>query len=546
MKKYYIIFAIFISFLFTNQVKASSIDSINMDIYVDKNGNANIEETYKANVTEGTEGYHPYFNLGNSTIEFNSVTDDLGNNYSVKDWDINDSFGTKAKKFGVYKTGDEVDLCWGITKYGNRTYKLNYKINNFIYKTTDEYQVLYWTLIPKGLSSSPGKVYIKIHSDEAYSKELPVWGYGNYGGIAYVYDGYIEFQSDGSLGNEEYMTLLVKYPKDTFTTDNKIDKSFDDFFKMAEKGATHYKENKKSPVIGYITFGIIFFVFGLIGYGSYKVAKYNLIQNKKIDKKRIFRDLPFKDNYELAFYIASEYNLYKRKTDYLGAVILKFIKDGNITIEGEGKNTILHLIKEPENEFDKKLYAMLVEASNRSGEPNTLEKKEFKKYCSEKYKKVLNWFDDILLEKKTEIENNKEYVEIKKDKHSKDVKYATNLLNESASNLYGLKNFFFEFSSIDDKKAIEVKLWRDYLIYAQLLGMAKTVAKQFKNLYPDVITDTEFDNYIYITSFSSDGVSSASVARSRAEGYSSGGGGFSSGGGGGGSFGGGGGGGGFR
>ena len=80
MKKYYIIFAIFISFLFTNQVKASSIDSINMDIYVDKNGNAKIEETYKANVTEGTEGYHPYFNLGNSTIEFNSVTDDLGNN----------------------------------------------------------------------------------------------------------------------------------------------------------------------------------------------------------------------------------------------------------------------------------------------------------------------------------------------------------------------------------------------------------------------------------------------------------------------------------
>lgn len=36
MKKYYFIFAIFISFLFTNQVKASSIDSINMDIYVDK------------------------------------------------------------------------------------------------------------------------------------------------------------------------------------------------------------------------------------------------------------------------------------------------------------------------------------------------------------------------------------------------------------------------------------------------------------------------------------------------------------------------------
>ena len=97
-----------------------------------------------------------------------------------------------------------------------------------------------------------------------------------------------------------------------------------------------------------------------------------------------------------------------------------------------------------------------------------------------------------------------------------------------------------------DKRAIEVKMWRDYLIYAQIFGMAKEVAKEFKNLYPEVITDEMYNDVILINTFSSSGVSAASAARSRAESYSSGGGGFSSGGGGGGSFGGGGGGGGFR
>ena len=69
--------------------------------------------------------------------------------------------------------------------------------------------------------------------------------------------------------------------------------------------------------------------------------------------------------------------------------------------------------------------------------------------------------------------------------------------------------------------------------------------KQFKELYPDIITDDIYNDIIFINSISYRGVSAANSARQKAESYSSGGGGFSSGGGGGGSFGGGGGGG-FR
>ena len=82
-----------------------------------------------------------------------------------------------------------------------------------------------------------------------------------------------------------------------------------------------------------------------------------------------------------------------------------------------------------------------------------------------------------------------------------------------------------------------------------MLGIADKVAKEFKELYPDMIEQSNFYSYDYILFInycSHNGISSASAARSRANSYSAGGGGFSSGGGGGGSFGGGGGGGGFR
>ena len=119
---------------------------------------------------------------------------------------------------------------------------------------------------------------------------------------------------------------------------------------------------------------------------------------------------------------------------------------------------------------------------------------------------------------------------------------------EDRTKLYGLKLYLNEFSSINTKEVMEVQLWDEYLMFAYIFGIADKVAKQLKNLYPEVINnyDVDFNTLIYINYISTRSVNAANSARAKAESYSSGGGGFSSGGGGGGSFGGGGGGGGFR
>jgi len=100
---------------------------------------------------------------------------------------------------------------------------------------------------------------------------------------------------------------------------------------------------------------------------------------------------------------------------------------------------------------------------------------------------------------------------------------------------------------MDTKEVMEVMLWDEYLMFAYLFGIADKVAKQLKNMYPEVVYQMEnsnfdYDTLLFINHISTRSVNTASAARSAAQSYSAGGGGFSSGGGGGGSFGGGGGG----
>lgn len=135
-------------------------------------------------------------------------------------------------------------MCFGITEYGKNTYTLTYDITNFVVTTTDGYQMIYWTLFPYNYNPSPKRVYIKIHSDFRYSDTLDVWGYGKYGVPTYVYDGYIEMDSEETVYSSEYMTILVKFPANSFSTSATVNNDFNYYLNMANEGATPYKHKK--------------------------------------------------------------------------------------------------------------------------------------------------------------------------------------------------------------------------------------------------------------------------------------------------------------
>lgn len=563
LKTFMIFLFAFLIFSLFKTVNANTIKKISMDIAIDDNGTATITEVWNCINNEGTEVYHPYYNLGNSEITMLSVTDGSTQYTKMNSWNTSGTLSSKANKFGINKISDGVELCWGISNYGTHTYTVKYQITNFVSELTDS-QMIYWTLIPYDFSTQIGSVYIKIHTNFRISDTTDVWGYGNYGGTAYVYDGYIEMQSDGTLATNEYMTILVKLPLGTFKTNNKLNSDFQYYYEMAEEGSTKYNNNSSgvsffSILVPIISILFNFGVFSVIILALSSITnreKFNFGESgKKIEKDiPYFRDIPCNGDIFRAYYIGYQYGIISKKTDVLGSIILKWLKDSIIRVEKREVGTIrkkedtVVILNEtnPEliiDEKEKALFKMLYEAS----EDGILENKEFEKWCKKSYSKILSWFDKIIEREKEKLvtEGLIKVEEITNMKVFKSKQYtATKGLKEEAIQLAGLKKYLQEYTLIKEREAIEVHLFEEYLIYAQMMGIAKEVAKEFKELYPELIEQSSYgtyDNIIFIHMCSTHGISQANAAKARAESYSSGGGGFSSGGGGGGSFGGGGG-----
>ena len=204
------------------------------------------------------------------------------------------------------------------------------------------------------------------------------------------------------------------------------------------------------------------------------------------------------------------------------------------------ENSCLDLTQNPTftNKNEEKLFNKMYTASK----DGILEPKEFERWARNNYTSFFNILSNFRDDEITELKT-RHMIYKRTDKNQCKKK---NVLNDEiyddSTKLYGLKKFLEDFSNINTKETMEVKIWDEYLMFAYLFGIADKVAKQIKNLYPDLLEQNNFDydSVIIISSMSRNTVQAASSARRAAQSYTSGGGGFSSGGGGGGSFGGGG------
>ena len=65
---------------------------------------------------------------------------------------------------------------------------------------------------------------------------------------------------------------------------------------------------------------------------------------------------------------------------------------------------------------------------------------------------------------------------------------------EELSEVIGLKKYLEEFTLISEREIGETVIWKEYLIYATLFGIADKVIEQFKQVYPEKIPEIETYN----------------------------------------------------
>lgn len=535
-------------------VYADHIYNIDMDIYLDEAGNASITEVWDVQADSGTEWYKQLYNLGTEELsDFKVSMDDRELQY--KSWNVNESLSAKSGYYGINYVPEGLELCFGKGDMNRHKFTLTYKLSNFITNTSDA-QVLYQTLFP---NVTLDNFTVNVSSFYEFPDTLDVWGYG-YKGLAVPMDGKIVMTNDGYKVDNNYVVLLVKFPVGTFQTDNYNGDfgSFDDVLKMAKKGTFEYDYGTKTSVWQKILNVLSSLVRVIIPLGFIGIAAkatinsgYGYKDNKTIDKKNVpmFRDIPCNKDIYYANTLIFLNNFDYKETNIFGAIILKWLRQGKIAFKNETKGifnketSVIDLTLNPT--FDLDIEQELFDVMYKASQDGYLESKELEKWARNHYEKFLGLFNRIKDRKLNELKTaGHVYHRVTKDECKKK-NVMDDMIYKDSTELYGLKKFLKEFSDMKNKEAIEVKLWDEYLMFAYLFGMADKVAKQFKELYPEIVREMEANNldygtFVYINNISTRSVHAASAARSAAESYSGGGGGFSSGGGGGGSFGGGG------
>ena len=165
------------------------------------------------------------------------------------------------------------------------------------------------------------------------------------------------------------------------------------------------------------------------------------------------RGLPCGKDLLLAFWISYQYKITTKPEDFLGAVLLKLIRENNIKTIDKNENEYylnLSLIEKCEYEYEYILLDILKESATN----NILTKKEAKAFFSDNYKKISDWFNYCLRYEEEKLiasnlikKENKWYFE-----NSYKNIIPSSEINDIAQNMVGLKNFLLDFSLIKEKK----------------------------------------------------------------------------------------------
>lgn len=517
----------------TLQAKSNRFKALDIHVELLDNGDAWIEEVWDMSVYEGTELYKPETELGACEIFDFTVKDEKGNTFtSLGDWDVSASRSEKALKNGIHDTGDGDELCWGIGDYGERVYTIRYRMTNFV-QAFEEADGFNQRLVNDQMDPSPEQVTISIEKDGFVFNEenTRIWAFGYQGNIHFV-DGKILAMTDTELDDHQYMNILVRFEKGIFTPLYENGTSFESLKEIAFEGSDYEDDGYGNDAfidddydsgfffpshhfnIAFIILpvGIVFVaivvLISLLAKAGQKAQKGTLgIHDKDID---YYRDLPVQGSLEGTYFLLDYLGKMKNDTDIMGAYLLKWVQQGNIRMEERERKRFLGLSTklEPSIVFvhrqgitssdENELYDMLQMAA---GKDEILQEYELKAWSEKHYTRLESWMDQVKHRGERKLIQLHGLEEVQKSSFFGLFHYTENELSETGRQyglqVLGFKNYLQDFTLIHEREVYEVGLWKEYLIYAALYGIADKVAESFKNLYPKFFEEQFYGGYAY-------------------------------------------------
>ena len=525
------------------------LHDLNIQVVLMKNGDALITERRQMTIdSEGTECYIGLANMGPSEIKDLSVTDESGVKFLNVDWDVNESRSWKQMKCGIVETRHGYELCWGLGDSGERTYVTTYTMTSMVRAYPDA-DGLRHVFLDQAVSPKPEHAMVTITTEDTTMVINPdscgIWGFRFVGELRYE-NGAIVAETTEAMNSEAALYVMAQFPKGLFEPSYEDEGTFEEKKQMALEGSDYTSSDDEEVDWGdpMTLFGVLYvlviFVAPVVGGIWFLIYKWRA--RRRVNKDLIwYRDIPLNGNLQEANDMLNAYKW--GGADYnnlLSACILKLIDLGAIAIETHPNNkgelepnfTIYRL---PDSDKQpvllRKIHQIFMQAA---GGDKVLEPHELKQFMRSNFNEKLT--DSFLnaLHTKTSIS-----------------KYKGR--EDEVREVLGLKKFLKEFTLLNERGVDEVKLWKDYMIYATLFGIADQVIRDMKKINPEYFNmdkvAAQMANDMTLPTIYSvmhRGTARAAMNKASRESRASGGGGHSSWGGGGGGFSGGGGGGGVR
>lgn len=507
-----ILACLMLCFVLVVPVLAASPAIHSIDIVVDLNddGSALVTETWDVTIVDGTEYYLTKHGLlQGQTISNLVVTDETGMQYvDVGEWDSDRPKSEKAGQSGLIsgiKGGYEI--CWGVgDNYGDHVYTVSYTMTGLLQGYGDA-DAINQTFVSRELASRPQQVNITVRADGApFTQEnTSVWGLGHTGEI-YVEEGEVRSRSTSELSSSEYAAILVEFRPGMFHPVERNSKNFAEVLDDARRGSD-YREEESGGVgsffsnLGEIIAPLMVMLLGGLAVAGGAIGNNQKNKNsatekwskKQLDEVPYSRNLPWKGSLRATYKRLEDIGQLQGESDIIGAYLLRWMRSNQVALlpdESGGKNTDYSLqlySARPDMEAQEKaLYNMLLTASANNN--YVLRGKMFEKWCKTNYQAIQGWLQSYKNAGMQEMRHmgafaNEQAKMMGIFSYTKTV--PTPVGQQLTSEMVGFGKYLKDFTIINEREAREVQLWDEYLVFAQVFGIAEVVAQQFSDLYPD-------------------------------------------------------------
>ena len=488
--KRYIICLILSFFSFMNIAFASKVNRIDIDVTIDENGDALVVEKWNIQKQATTTFQRDFYDANSIKISEYSVSDDKNSSYrEVANQDFNPKDGfiytfvdegyKKALKFATI--GDKND------------YTISYKVEGMIKKFTDVSGIDFYFIGPNDIQTY-GAISIKIKSTLDFSSSnTGLYTIGNSRAITEFSDGAINIFCSNQE-EQESIRLMTIFSTYEFKNAYVVNAKFQDVYADALVGRSKLDEILSRIKISTVIFIAVVVIVSIASVVIYRVffkkddyEEYHNIETAgnatilSYDDAAYYDSVPLNgDLYKMGF-IAGYFQIIKSRSDLIGAILFKWLCEGNIDLGKKHGKYYIHIkeMRQFTRNLDSELYKIWVDASTTS----TMDGTKLVRYASSHYLKIMTWFNMGFSEAiSDELARN----HITKTKRlNKDITVLGDAIINYGNEIQGLKKYLLNFNQVPRKTELNEDLYQNLLVCAVLLGIGDQVGREILRKSPD-------------------------------------------------------------